>query len=57
MKKWLAKKKYDLAIKWIGNSGLTVCRIVGVAGTDYIVAKDGSMRKIGKRSIATVQGV
>lgn len=39
-------------IRWVGawskRRGLTMCRIVDVAGSDYIVASDGSYRKVGK---------
>lgn len=48
MKKWVAKKKLELALKWLKNSGITPCRIVRKAGTDYIIASDGSFRKIGR---------
>ena len=48
LKKWSAKKKLELAMKWLKNSGLTPCRIIRKAGTDYIVASDGSFRRIGR---------
>jgi hypothetical protein len=48
MRNWIAKKKLQLAIKWLKNSGLTPCRILRKAGTDYIVAADGSFRRIGR---------
>lgn len=40
-------KRLNDAIEMIESSGLTVAEIATKAGTDYIRASDGSLRKIG----------
>jgi hypothetical protein len=39
------------AEKLLASHGLTPARIVARAGTDYIVASDGSLRKIGRKPV------
>jgi len=48
---WIVSIKLKYALRWIAGSGLSVVRIVERVGTQYIVAQDGSFRRIGKRSI------
>lgn len=40
-------KKFKEAVKLVESSGLTVCEIVSVAGTDYIRDAEGALHKIG----------
>jgi len=54
IKSWFAQraaqrkaKKFEEAVKLVESTGLTVCEIVTIAGTDYIRASDGSWNRIG----------
>lgn len=47
-KKWLANKKFKLAVKWITAMGMVPTRIVRRAGSDYIVSGKGEFHRIGR---------
>lgn len=47
-KKWIANKKLALAHKWARQLGLYVVQIRVIAGTEYLVATDGSVRKLAR---------
>ncbi len=49
LKKWIAKKKASLMIKWAQEFGLQIVRIQNVGGTEYIVDKNGSLRKLARQ--------
>lgn len=49
LKKWWEARKYQWALKVIKSHGFSVVRMVNRAGTDYIVANDGRMFKIGRK--------
>jgi len=40
-------KNLNDAIKLVESTGLTVCEIVSVAGTDYIKDSEGALHRIG----------
>jgi hypothetical protein len=49
IKNWVRSVKLKYAIRWVDDCGLSVVRIVERAGSQYIVAQDGSFRRVGKR--------
>lgn len=53
LRKWiatrLAKFKLTRAFLWADQYGLTVVKVERRAGTDYIVHRDGSFNKLGKK--------
>lgn len=56
LKSWWNKKidafKMNLVRRWTEPKGLTVVCIVRKAGTDYLVANDGSFHRIGRKQKA-----
>lgn len=51
MKNWIRKQKLRLMLKWAESFGLFVVQIRTVAGTEYLVDKDGTWRKLaGKKA-------
>lgn len=49
LKKWWAEKQYRWAVKIVKSHGFSIVRMVNKAGTDYIVANDGRMFRIGRK--------
>ncbi len=49
LKNWLRKKKAHLMFKWAQEFGLQIVRIQSIGGTEYIVDKNGSLRKLAKQ--------
>ena len=49
LKAWIESKKLQLAQKWAQAHGLLIVEIANVAGTDYIVCGDGSLKRIGAK--------
>jgi len=48
LRKWWENRKYQWALKVIKSHGFSVVRMVNKAGTDYLVANDGRMYRIGR---------
>lgn len=48
LRKWWTTKKYHWAVKIVKSHGFSIVRMVNKAGTDYIVANDGRMFRIGR---------
>lgn len=50
----IRKLRLEYALREIERNGLTVAKIVEVSGTQYIVAKNGSLHKIGRKPAQTL---
>lgn len=48
LRMWWENKKYEWAKSIIKPHGFSIVRIVNRAGTDYLVANDGRMFRIGR---------
>lgn len=48
IKRWIAKMKFAMACKWAEEFGLYVVQIRQIAGTEYIVDRNGSVRKLAR---------
>lgn len=52
--KWLSNKirniKFNLGARWVTAEGFSVVQMVERAGTEYLVANDGSLLRIGGKA-------
>lgn len=46
---WWMRRRLSAAVDLLHASGLYVCRIQSIAGTDYLVKPDGTMMRLVER--------